>query len=257
MQSAPADPPALDRLASERRARLAAECKLKRREAVAATRIEDLRRQHDRLAGTVAQREGEIADLSSTCAALRADLAGVVGDRDAAQQAARSAADRLAHAVAAMPGAMALFDDTHRLVAATDAYLAFFDGIEDVRPGITIGTALALMQEEGLVQIDRGARDWASRVAARWNQAVPQDAEFTLWDGRRFAMQDRRLGADAILSRIVAADGGAGTGKRSQGAIRSGAPASLPAAFQAGATRHPPRPGLPGMRVGPLPVPDR
>ena len=72
---------------------------------------------------------------------------------------------RLWAALEAIRDGFAVFDHEDRLVAANRSYLAIFDGLEMVKPGIHRSELFALLGEEGIV-------DTKGLLASEWKQAM-------------------------------------------------------------------------------------
>ena len=91
------------------------------------------------------------------------------------------------------PRRIAVFDNKNILVAANRAYLAVFDGLEMVRPGIHMAALMALLSEEGIV--DTGgmkAADWQNMMLARLDSHRIDPAVLKIWNGTYVKLIERR-----------------------------------------------------------------
>ena len=133
----------------------------------------------------------------------------VTARHEAAEFRARfdTAQQRLAHAESAITIAerrlwdsletirdgFAVFDSDDVLIAANRAYLAIFDGLEMVRPGIAMTELLLLLAEEGIV--DTGglkAADWQAKMLKRLQASRIDSAVLKVWNGQYIKLIDRR-----------------------------------------------------------------
>lgn len=157
-----------ERLAKERRGRLAAERLLdqKSRELFAAN--EKLARHARTLSDQIVEQRQVVKSALSAAEVLKGQNSQVLGDLDRAQSAAVMAERRLWDSIDTIPDGFAVFDDQQTLVAANAAYLSVFRGT-----GIGLGTTyveiLRLAAESGLVELaDESADAWCARMQARW-----------------------------------------------------------------------------------------
>ena len=61
-----------------------------------------------------------------------------------------------------------MFDPSNTLIAANRAYLAIFDGLDMVRPGITMEALVELLANEGICDIgDHASDDWQRAMMDR------------------------------------------------------------------------------------------
>ena len=85
-----------------------------------------------------------------------------------------------------------MFDSDHRMVTANSAYLAVFDGIEEVRPGLKYGRALELIAEEGIVDLGtQPSAEWQAEMLERWNGHDPEPRTVKLFNGEYIKLIDR------------------------------------------------------------------
>ena len=100
---------------------------------------------------------------------------------------------RLWDSVETIRDGFAVFDPDGTLVAANSAYLAPFDGIDRVAPGISYRELLEIAAGEGLIDIGAERRtDWCARMLARWRQPVIEPVTVRFWNGQFARLIDRR-----------------------------------------------------------------
>ena len=92
----------------------------------------------------------------------------------------------------------AVFDPSNTFTAANRAYLAIFDGLDMVRPGITMSTLVELLANEGICDI---------------GEMTPTTGKVDDGQGRRPA--DRTRDAKALERTVHSADRQAHAGRRS------------------------------------------
>ena len=183
-----------DKLAAERRARLAAEKLLEQR-----TRDLDAKRAEVAQLGrmlTEEQRQREdalsrIADGQQT--KVREDI-------EAAHRNAVTAERRLWDSINTVRDGFAVFNADHELVIANQAFLGPFAGLAEVRPGISYRYLVETLAHEGLVVLeDCTAQDWVERMLARWEARViePMVVRFSRGDTARL-MERRARGGDIV-----------------------------------------------------------
>ena len=159
-----------NKLAQERRARLAAErlLELKQAELVSANRklgqhAQDLTRQ--------------IGETQAEVATVRTENARVKPDLSVANEKIELAERRLWHSIQTIQDGFAFFDADSILIGANTAYLNAFDGLEEVAPGVSYVRILQLLTDEGLVNTeDLSPDDWRLKMTERWLSPAPEPA---------------------------------------------------------------------------------
>ncbi len=158
-----------ERLAKERRARLAAERLLeqKSRELFAAN--EKLAMHARALSDQIVEQRQVVKSALSKAEELKGQNSRFLTDLDRAHTAAVMAERRLWDSINTIGDGFAVFDANQKLVAANRAYLSVFDS-QSIAPGIGYDEVLRIAAEQGLV--DTGAEDartWCDRMLARWD----------------------------------------------------------------------------------------
>lgn len=183
-----------NKLAEERRARLAAErlLELKQAELFAA----------NRKLGTHAQQlSNEIVETRAEVAMVRGENQRVRTELGVANEKIQIAERRLWHSIETIQDGFAFFDSDNRMIVANRAYLAVFEDLEEVEPGITYPRILQLLTEEGIVNIGhQPPADWRARMQDRWQQDDPEPVEIELWNGQHIRIFDRRGPSGDVVS---------------------------------------------------------
>jgi len=188
-------------LAQERRARMAAERLLnqKREELGAANTM--LSSHARALSDEIVETRGDVKEARHEAEALKGQNTKVRADLERANNEVVIARRRLWDSLETIQDGFAVFDSNDRLVAANAAYLAPFDGLECVTPGITYGEIVNILLEEGIVDIgDDRPSDWQARMLARWRGAQLEPEIIKLWNGAYVKLVDRRSYGDDTVS---------------------------------------------------------
>ncbi|MES2846832.1 MAG: response regulator [Pseudomonadota bacterium] len=192
----------MDRLAKERRARLAAERLLehKSRELVAAH--EKLALHARALSDQVIEQRTMARNAVSENAALKGQNSRFVTDLDRAHTAAVMAERRLWDSVDTLRDGFAVFDACKRLVVANHAYRLLFGAA--IAPGLAGPDALRLLIDDD--RIDTGAEpatDWLARMAARWDSDPIPPEVIAFRNGTWIRLQDRRARDGDLVSLAI------------------------------------------------------
>ncbi|ASM74078.1 MULTISPECIES: response regulator [Roseobacteraceae] len=183
-----------NKLAEERRGRLAAErlLELKQSELAAA------RRKLDRHAQTLS---AEINETRAEVATVRDENLRVKSDLSVAHHKVEVAERRLWHSIETVTDGFAFFDDTNQMLAANRAYLAIFEGMEMIRPGVNYITILQVLTDEGIVNTgDMPHDDWRAMMTDRWMAPYPDPTTIRLWNDQYVKLIDRRGPGGDIVS---------------------------------------------------------
>lgn len=175
-----------DKLAEERRARLAAErlLELKQAELTAANR--KLGRHALALTKQIGVTQAEVATVRDENAKVKSDLTQ-------ANEKIEKAERRLWHSIQAFQDGFAFFDADSKLIGANTAYLNIFDGLEEVTPGISYVRILQILTDEGLVNTGEISPDsWRKMMTERWMSLAPEPIVVQMWDDRYLRLIDQR-----------------------------------------------------------------
>jgi signal transduction histidine kinase/DNA-binding response OmpR family regulator len=196
----------LDRLANERRGRLAAQRLLeqKQRELFAAN--SELARHARSLSDQIVEHRNGLESARHEAEALRGTTTRALSDLERANAAAQTAQRRLWDALETIRDGFALFDQDHRLIAANGAYLSMF-GPDAVLPeGCHYDEVMARLSERILPDATAEERqDWQHEMVSRIGQDEIAPKVIDLADGRHFRLMDRHgtLGDLVCLARDI------------------------------------------------------
>ncbi len=157
-----------ERLAKERRARLAAERLLqqKSRELFAAN--EKLALHARSLSDQIVEQRQVVKSALTEAEALKGQQSRFVNELDAAHTAAVMAERRLWDSINTIQDGFAVFDGCSKLVAANRAYLAPFRD-RPIAAGMSYDDILQSAAERGLIDMgDVRPEDWVTMMRARW-----------------------------------------------------------------------------------------
>ena len=192
-----------ERLAKERRARLAAERRLeqKSRELFAANEKLGLhaRSLSDQI---VVQREVTRTALSEA-EVLKGQNSRFVDDLDRAHTTAVMAERRLWDSINTVNDGFAVYDSDLRLVAANQAYLALVQPIP-IAPGIQYSDLIHLIAGAGLVEMNgRPASDFAAGLVAQLDADPIEPVTVQMRDGHWLRMVNRRARDGDMVSLVL------------------------------------------------------
>ncbi|WP_415404972.1 response regulator [Tateyamaria sp. SN3-11] len=183
-----------NKLAEERRGRLAAErlLELKQAELSAANR---------KLGKHAAALQGEIVETRAEVATVKTENERVKTELGQANQKVEIAERRLWHSVQTITDGFAFFNSDNQMIAANSAYLVIFGGLEIVKPGVNYVTLLQVMTEEGIVNTGSLAPDdWRQMMTERWMQPQPEPITIRMWNDQYVKLVDRRGQGGDIVS---------------------------------------------------------
>ncbi|MBS9718311.1 response regulator [Pseudohalocynthiibacter aestuariivivens] len=182
-----------EKLAQERRARLAAERLLELKQTELFQANQKLSHHARALSDEIIEKRQEMNDVRSVAEALKGENTKVRFDLKTAESKVVIAERRLWDSIETIEDGFAVFDKEHRLVAANKSYLAAFDGIEEAAPFVTYTRLLELATEEGIVDIgDQCPSAWQTEMLIRWHkEEIPQQT-IKLWNGHYLKLVDKR-----------------------------------------------------------------
>src|SRR6056297_2863486 len=175
-----------NKLAEERRARLAAERLLEQKK-------EELHTANRKLGRHARALSDEIVETRAQVQTVQDENQRVKSDLTVANEKVQIAERRLWLSIETINDGFAFFDPEARMIAANHAYLSVFDGLEEVGPGISYVKLLRLITEEGIVDIGDGSRAaWRERMLDRWQSDAPEPHVIRLFNGHSIKLIDRR-----------------------------------------------------------------
>jgi len=181
------------KLTEERRGRLAAErmLELKKAELFAANR---------RLGSHARELSDEIVGTRALVESMGAENRKVKSDLNAAQEKIAVVERRLWHSIETIRDGFAFFDGDNHLIMANQAYLAVFEGLEVIKPGVNFVTILQALTDEGIVDLGGvEPTEWRKRMLIRFQQRHPEPEVIQLWNGSYIKMVDQRgPGGDVV-----------------------------------------------------------
>jgi len=182
-----------DRLAEERRARLAAELMLEQVQAELSAANAKIAASNRALSDEIVVKREEVHQVRTEAEHLRGENLVVKSSLEQAESAIMIAERRLWDSLETIQDGFAVFDAARVMVAANRAYLAAFDGLEMVGPGIHYHEMLRLMCEEGIVDLEHtSGEDWQMMMAARWDAERIEPVTVKLFNGSFIKVIDRR-----------------------------------------------------------------
>ncbi|WP_296766594.1 ATP-binding protein [Sediminimonas sp.] len=183
-----------NKLAEERRARLAAErlLELKQAELFAANR--KLGRHARALSEEITQTRAQVQTVQNENLRVKSDLS-------AAQEKIQVVERRLWQSIQTIRDGFAIFDCDDAMITANDSYLVIFDGLEEVRPGISYARVLQLLTEEGIVNTESLApAAWRDMMLGRWQSPRPDPVVMRLWNNEYIKLIDQRGPAGDVVT---------------------------------------------------------
>ena len=192
-----------ERLAKERRARLAAERLLehKSRELFAAN--EKLGIHARALSDQIVEQRQVMKSAQSEAEHLKSQQARFVADLDRAHTAAVMAERRLWDSINTISDGFAVFDTRQNLVVANSAYLASFEGAE-IGQGIGYSDLMCILAEDGLLDLGGKTADvWVADMLDRWEQDVIDPITLRFTNGTWVRLIDRRARDGDMVSLAV------------------------------------------------------
>lgn len=182
------------KLAEERRARLAAERLLELKQA-------DLFAANRKLGQHAEQLSNEIVETRAEVDTVRHENQKVKSDLQMANEKIEIAERRLWLSIETIQDGFAFFDADSRMIAANPSYLGLFDGLDEVEPGVTYARLLQLITDEGIVYIDGvSSAEWRKAMLDRWHRPTPAPVVLRLWNGEYIKLMDQRGHGGDIVS---------------------------------------------------------
>ncbi len=192
-----------DRLAQERRARLAAQRLLeqKSRELFAAN--EKLSLHARSLSDQIVEQRQVVKSALTEAETLKDQASRFVADLDRAHTTAVMAERRLWDSINTIDDGFAVYDSAQRLVAANQSYLALFDP-DTIATGISYPSILALAATQGRVDLgDEHPDDWLALMLSRWDSDPMEPITLKFHNGTWVRMVDRRARDGDMVSLVL------------------------------------------------------
>lgn len=183
-----------DKITTERRGRLAAEklLELKQAELFAANR---------KLGKHARELSDEIVETRAQSAIIQDENKRVKSDLTVANQKIMIAERRLWHSVETIQDGFAFFNSESNMIAANQAYLVIFDGLEDIQTGVNYVTILQALTDEGIVNTgELSTAQWRNMMINRWQEPMPPPVVLHLWNDQYIKLMDRRGQGGDIVS---------------------------------------------------------
>jgi len=182
-----------EKLSEERRARLAAERLLEQKQAELHAANRKLGRHARQLSEEISETRAEVQTVLDENQRFRSEISE-------ANQKIAIAERRLWLSIQSIHDGFSFFDADGRMIAGNHAWLAIFDGLDEVAPGVSFVRLLQLATEEGI--IDPGAEtpaEWRARMIDRWQAPAPEPEVIRLWNGEFIRLMTHRgHGGDVV-----------------------------------------------------------
>jgi len=181
------------KLAQERRARLAAERLLQQKQTELFAANKKLGAHARALSDDLVDKQAEVQQVRSEAQALAGENTRVKKNLAVAEFQVQVAERRLWNSIQTVEDGFAVFDQDSKLVLANNAYIAAFDGLEEMCEGITYPDVLRLLTDEGIIDLEgRGPADWREDMLDRWQSSTLEPMVVKLWNGMYIKAIDRR-----------------------------------------------------------------
>ncbi len=182
-----------NKLAEERRARLAAERLLELKQAELSAANRKLGRHALALTKQIGETQAEVANVRDENEKVKSDLS-------VAHEKVEVAERRLWHSIQTIQDGFAFFDAGSKLIGANTAYLAMFDDIEEMEPGDSYMRILQVMTDEGLVNTEKlTPGEWREMMTDRWLAPSPEPVVIRFWNDQYIKLVDQRgHGGDVV-----------------------------------------------------------
>ncbi len=180
-----------ERLARERRARLAAERLLEQKK-------HELHAANSQLSRHARALSDQIVAQRQEAESLKGENVRAMHDLELATSQAELAERRLWEAIETIDDGFAVFDGKAQLVSANQAYLDLFGG--GVRLGDSYHRVLEALSAGIADLADEAAQDWRHEMTERLGRAVIEPRVVRLGDGRHIRFHDRRGEAGDLVS---------------------------------------------------------
>ena len=182
-----------DKLAAERRARLAAErmLDLKSRELFEANA--KLSRHAMRLSDQIVEQRAEFRVVRDEAEQLKGQTLQARARLQEAERQVIAVERRLWDSVESITDGFAVFDAEDRLIAANSAWLSIFDAAGRIGPGTPYRDVMQLAAQDGIVDIGEATPlSWSRQMHHRWRMTPVPEVVLRLSGDRHCRLVDRR-----------------------------------------------------------------
>ncbi len=183
-----------NKLIQERRARLAAERLLEQKQVELQAANRKLGKHALALSEEIVETRAEVITVLDENERVKTDLT-------VANQMIEIAERRLWESIEIIQDGFAFFDADSCLLAANRAWIGIFDGLEDVKQGVSYVEILQFITEEGIINIgDMHPSEWREMMLDRWQSPVPEPEVVRLWSGEYIKLIDQRGNDGGMVS---------------------------------------------------------
>ncbi|SMX23049.1 ATP-binding protein [Boseongicola aestuarii] len=183
----------VEELEAERRARLAAEKLMAQLKSELGEANRQLSHHARKLSGEIVSSREEMGRVRSQAETLKSEVDVARDSLVQAKSAMVIAERRLWDSLETIRHGFAVFNPDNLLIAANRAFLSIFEGLDMVRPGVSIPTLIELLADEGIVDLGGVAsRKWQADMLERYNSDRVDHALLKLWNGQFLRLIDRR-----------------------------------------------------------------
>ncbi len=185
----------MDKLAQERRARLAAERLLQQKQAELFAANKKLGNHARALSDEIVEKRHEVEEVREVAETLKSEKTRVLHDLVNAEHKVGVAERRLWDSIETIRDGFAVYDINDCLVMANSAYLSIFDELEEMKPGVPYARVMQLLAEEGIVDTEGlTPLQWRDSMLERWYGDLSEPKVFRLWNDQYVKLIDRRSG---------------------------------------------------------------
>lgn len=186
-----------NKLAEERRARLAAERLLELKQAELSAANRKLGRHALALTKKIGKTETEVASVREENERVKLDLTQANAKIELAER-------RLWHSIQSIRDGFAFFDADNIMIGANSAYLSVFDDLEEVAPGVSYMSILQILTDEGIVNTgDLGPTEWRKMMLDRWYDPSPSPVVIRFWNDQYVRILDQRGHGGDVVSLAI------------------------------------------------------
>ena len=174
-----------EKLAEERRARLAAERLLQLKQAELSAANQKLSKHAFALSRRIDETKAEVASVRDENERFRTDLT-------VANEKIEVAERRLWHSIQTIRDGFAFYNSDGLLIGANNAYLATFEGIEEVKPGISYSRICEILIDEGIVNPEPlTGTEWLATMLARRHDPKPPQMVMRMWNDMYYRLLEQ------------------------------------------------------------------